>query len=260
MYVKPRILILVMVVPGCSRDAPAVKNASRQPPEESMGMPLILAEEFDEPSPDRWMPTDPAAWKFTKDGDRSVYAMVARSDYKPKYRSPEGISVLKDLYVSDFVLDVWLCSTAKDYAHRDMCVFFGHQGPTRFYYVHFGLKSDEVSNTIHIVNDKPRAPIAETRTEGTPWTEGYHQVRVVRKVESGTIEAYFDDMTTPAMTAHDTTLQWGRIGVGSFDDTGNVDRIVLWGRRTTPPASNRPAGAGEASRRSTTQSSADPSR
>ena len=230
------IVTVVTVVSGCSLDTQRIKDVSAQPPEQFMDLPLVLVEDFDEAAPDRWTPTDPNAWKFTCDGDRTVYAMVAKSDYKPEYRSPEGISVLKDVCVSDFVLDAWLRSTTADYAHRDVCVFFGHQDPTHFYYVHLGLKSDAVSNTIHIVNGKPRAPIATTRTDGTPWTEDYHHVRVVRKVACGTIEAYFDDMTTPAMTAQDKTFSWGRIGVGSFDDTGHIDRIVLWGRRVKPAA------------------------
>lgn len=43
-------------------------------------------------------------------------------------------------------------------------------------------------------------------------------------------------MTKPSMTAEDKTFRWGRIGVGSFDDIGNVDRVILWGRKIRPPA------------------------
>jgi hypothetical protein len=60
-------------------------------------------------------------------------------------------------------------------------------------------------------------------------------VRVVRRVASGKIEVYFDDMENPAMTATDKTFQWGRVGVGTFDDTGNVDEVILWGAEVAPP-------------------------
>ena len=46
---------------------------------------------------------------------------------------------------------------------------------------------------------------------------------------SGEIEVYFDDMQTPVMKAVDTTFGTGRIGVGSFDDTGDFDTIRLYG-------------------------------
>jgi len=239
MNVKPGVALIV----GVLSLGAAAKENREPPPRQFMGLPLLFVEEFEKPSPERWAPTDPSAWSFIRDGNRSVYALFKRSDYKPKVRSPEGISVLKDVAVSDFVLDLWLRSTVKDCPHRDMCVFFGYQDPTHFYYVHFGLRADAASNTIHIVNAKPRASIARTRTKGTPWTEGYHHVRIVRKVESGTIEAYFDDMTRPAMTAVDKTFRWGGVGVGSFDDTGNVDCIRLWGKRVRlPAATTRSAG------------------
>jgi hypothetical protein len=227
---------LIVITTGCS-----LGNNDRlsQQPAEFMGWPLLLDTDFDGQDAGRWGPSDPAAWEFTRDGERTVYALARRSRYKPPFRSPEGISVLKDICVSDFVLDVWLRSTKKDYPHRDLCVFFGHQDPAHFYYVHFGLKSDQSSNTIHIVNGADRTPIVKTRTDGTPWTEGYHHVRVVRKVETGMIEAYFDDMTKPAMTAQDSTLRWGRVGIGSFDDVGCFDRMMLWGRKVECPESAR---------------------
>ena len=65
--------------------------------------------------------------------------------------------------------------------------------------------------------------------EGTSWTDNWHNVRVVRFVEDGLIQVYFDDMKTPVMTAVDKTFTWGRVGVGSFDDTGNWDDVKVRG-------------------------------
>lgn len=232
MNTKTAMILLASLLSGCSllsRDP-----ADKQPPAEFLGLPLVAVEEFDGPSA-HWELADPTAWEFTHDGDRTVLALARKSTYKPPFRSPEGMALLRDVTVSDFILDAWLRSTKPDYPHRDMCLFFGYQDPARFYYAHFGLKSDNASNTIHIVNKTDRRPIIKTRTEGTPWTEGYHHVRVIRKVESGSIEVFFNDMTTPSMTAVDKTLQWGRIGVGSFDDVGTIDRVILWGNPVKPP-------------------------
>jgi hypothetical protein len=38
-------------------------------------------------------------------------------------------------------------------------------------------------------------------------------------------------MDTPIMTATDKTFLHGKVGFGSFDDTGNVDNVVLWGKK-----------------------------
>ena len=53
---------------------------------------------------------------------------------------------------------------------------------------------------------------------------------VVRDAEEGTIDVYYDDMDEPIMRASDTTFNWGTIGFGSFDDTGNIDDIRIWGK------------------------------
>ncbi len=46
-------------------------------------------------------------------------------------------------------------------------------------------------------------------------------------MSDGTIEVYFDDMKTPVMTATDKTFAWGRVGLGTFDDTGDWDDVKL---------------------------------
>jgi len=142
---------------------------------------------------------------------------------------------VKDLVVGDFILDVKLQSTIKDYEHRDMCLFFGFQDPAHFYYVHFGKKADDHANQIFIVNNAPRKKISTTSTTGTPWTDDWHHARVVRNTGSGTIEVYFDDMEKPAMTATDKAFSWGQVGIGTFDDTGNFDDVTVYAKKVARP-------------------------
>jgi hypothetical protein len=54
-------------------------------------------------------------------------------------------------------------------------------------------------------------------------------VRLERKASDGTIRVFFDDMSTPVMTANDRTHGAGAIGFGSFDDTGKIANIRVWG-------------------------------
>jgi hypothetical protein len=55
-------------------------------------------------------------------------------------------------------------------------------------------------------------------------------VRVVRDSTSGSIQVYFDNMDKPIMTAQDRTFLSGGIGFGSFDDTGAIDSVIVWGK------------------------------
>jgi hypothetical protein len=93
--------------------------------------------------------------------------------------------------------------------------------------VHLGAKTDDHANQIFIVNDAPRTKISTKTSEGTKWTDDWHNVKVVRKASDGTIEIYYDDMQTPCMTATDKTFGAGRIGVGTFDDTSDWDDIEI---------------------------------
>jgi len=160
-----------------------------------------------------------------------AYSQLKQSDYKPPVRSPFNFALVKDLAVTDFVLEARLQSTVKDYPHRDMCLLFGYQDPSHFYYVHLGKKTDDHANQIFIVDGTPRKKISTKTSAGTNWDDAWHHVKIVRGTGDGTIEVYFDDMKTPVMTATDKTFTWGQVGVGSFDDTGNWTDVKVFGKR-----------------------------
>jgi hypothetical protein len=132
--------------------------------------------------------------------------------------------------VSEFVLEAKVKQTGREYGHRDLCLFFGYNDPSHFYYVHMATKSDPHANSIFLVNGAPRVSIAKERTDGTAWDDQYHTVRVVRNPQSGLIQVFRDDMTKPIMSAEDKTFVSGGVGVGSFDDTGHFDDIRIWGK------------------------------
>lgn len=194
-------------------------------------LPVIFSADFDGGSIKDWTMTDSKAWRLTTHDSGKALELFGKSNYKPKVRSPFNIALAPGLGATDFVLDVNVRSTSRDYGHRDLCLIFGYQDPSHFYYLHLGKKADAHAHSIFLVNDAPRISIAKERTDGTPWTDGWHKVRVARDAGSGLIEVFFDDLAKPIMTANDKTFTWGRIGVGSFDDTGVFDDLVIRGRR-----------------------------
>ena len=191
--------------------------------------PLVFTEDFEKEIGNRWVQSDPNAWRIeTQDGNR-VYAQFQQSNVKTPVRSPFNRALVSDVVVGSFIYDVRFQSTARDYPHRSLCLFFGYQDPAHMYYVHFGQRTDDHANQIFIVNDAPRTKISTSTTAGTPWDDEWHRARITRDVETGKIEVYFDDFEKPIMTATDKTFQWGQVGIGSFDDTGRFDRIRLYG-------------------------------
>ena len=192
-------------------------------------MPLIINENFDTGS-GAWFPTDPKKWTVDDLDGNNVLHLHGKSAYAPPVRSPHSITLLKNHVLGDFVLTARVQTLQTTRGHRDMCIFFGWQDPSHFYYVHLGEKPDANSSQIFIVNDEPRTKITETENIGVPWqNDTWHDVKVVRKIADGLIEIYFDDMTTPQKVAHDKTFEWGLIGLGSFDDLGLWDDVKING-------------------------------
>jgi hypothetical protein len=223
--------LMVVASLAAADDFPPLKLPTGKPPSKMHGLPLLFSADFEDGKTDRWQPTDPKAWKITKQAGNHVYSQFKASQYKTPVRSPFNRSVIKDLTLGSFVLDVRFQSTKKDYPHRDLCLFFGYQDPSHFYYVHFGKRTDDHANQIFIVNAKPRTKISTKTTKGTPWNNEWHHARIVRDVKTGKIAVYFDDMKQPAMTAVDKTFAKGQVGVGSFDDTGNFDHVLVYGEK-----------------------------
>ena len=198
---------------------------------ESPDWPIVYSTDF-ENGAEGWVPTEPEGWEVRAEGEGHAYHQhVKAASYQPRVRSPHHISWLEEVEVGSFQLDVRVRSTHPDYAHRDACLFFGRQDSSHFYYVHLGKAMDDHANQIFIVDGSPRTKISTKTTEGTPWDDEWHHVRIIRDVESGRIEVYFDDMNEPAMVAENATFKSGPIGLGSFDDTTAWDDLQLRGER-----------------------------
>jgi hypothetical protein len=183
--------------------------------------------------------TDPGAWKHSlATNQNGTLELVRQSNYKPAVRSPVNIALLADRQFGDFILEVDLIQTGKEYGHRDMCLFYGVQDPAHFYYTHIATAADDHAHNTFIVTNAPRIKIARETTAGANWGLGiWHKVRIERTLADGGIKVYFDDLEKPIMVAEDKTFGVGHIGFGSFDDTGMVDNIRIWG---PPPEQRKP--------------------
>ena len=105
---------------------------------------LLYEQKFDVPAALKdFLMTDTAAWKWTEDGKTSALELVQQSKYEPVVRSPVNIALIADKVFTDFVLEADLIQTGKEYGHRDMCLFFGFQNPTNFYYTHIATAADD---------------------------------------------------------------------------------------------------------------------
>jgi hypothetical protein len=195
------------------------------------GYKLLYSQDFEKPDAlSGFTFSDTNAWKVSSGDKGGSLELHKQSDYKPAVRSPVNIALIGTHVFGDFILEADFVQTGREYGHRDMCIFFGFTGPTKFYYTHVATAADPNAHNVFIVNEKPRTNIALETTKGVNWgTDIWHKIRLERNSGDGTIKVFFDDMTKPIMVANDKTFAAGHIGFGSFDDTGKVDNIRIWG-------------------------------
>lgn len=161
-----------------------------------------------------------------------LLALVSAGTPAGPIRRPSALAIVNGPDLGDTTLDLDVRSTAAmpDVTpRRDALLVVGYQSPTKFYYVHLSAARDEVHNGIFLVNDADRRRI-DSLSDVTPLVDQqWHRVRLVRVPATGRIEVYVDGRTDPIMVATDRTLEWGRAGVGSFDDTAEFRNIVVTG-------------------------------
>lgn len=186
----------------------------------------VFADDF-ESGLDRWEILDPATWRLAeRDGNHTLEITARESAYTPPVRSPLHVALIKDLKLENFEITFRVRSTKDTGNHRDCCVFFDYQDDQHLYYVHLGAQPDPHSGQIMVVDEAPRLALTENENR-TPWDSDWHQVKLVRDADSGSITVYFDDMQTPHMQATDKRFRSGRIGIGSFDDMNEFDDVVV---------------------------------
>ena len=75
------------------------------------------------------------------------------SKYEPKHRSPLNIALIDDLLLADFVLEAEAWQTGREYGHRDLSLFFGFEGPNRYYYAHLATEPDDRAHNVFLVDN-----------------------------------------------------------------------------------------------------------
>ena len=174
----------------------------------------------------KWSFGDESAWEWTGEGEGSILSLTTQSAFKPKVRSPFNLVWFEGGEWGSFTLTAEVRLDLFNGGNNDVCIAFGKESDTKFYYAHLGEKADKVHLQLHLVNDADRLSITKTGAKTLPWKKGkWHTVKLVRDLDAGTITVWFD--SKEALGAKDKTLGKGRIGLGSFDDLGSFRNVEI---------------------------------
>ncbi|WP_340697133.1 PQQ-dependent sugar dehydrogenase [Cellulosimicrobium funkei] len=181
---------------------------------------------------EHWAPRTPSKWQFP--GDAVVLAQAGDNPDDGIRRPFEYAVLTEGPELGSFALDAEVRLDAPaSVNNRDVIVVFGWQSDTQYYYAHLSQDNTIYAhNGIFKVDGKDRERIDDQwdGAVGAPpavTDEEWHDVRVVRCADSGDVAVYVDGLDTPLLTANDTTFGTGRVGFGSFDNTGSLRDLVV---------------------------------
>ena len=157
-------------------------------------------------------------WKTADVQGKQALVLDVPGSQRPPVRRPGEYALVKDArVVSEFTL-VATTLMPDEIVNRDVCLIFGYQDDTHFYYAHVSSNSDNrFHNIIMRVDGDSRTRINVEKSPEARLSKEWKTIRI-RHGKDGTIQVFVDDMETPNMTAQDTTYPIGQIGFGSFDD------------------------------------------
>lgn len=169
-----------------------------------------------------WEFTDPAAFRWVDEGGRGCLELFADAHYQPKHRSPLGLAILRGPEFGDGTLSVQCRQTGREYPHRDLVVVFAYRDADHFAYAHLASRGDDNAHQVMLVDGADRRPVTSERTAGVAWGDGWHEIELRRQGER--VEVRFDGVLVLA----GAVPAWrGRVGLGSFDDTGRFRALRI---------------------------------
>jgi hypothetical protein len=172
--------------------------------------------------------SDADAWRVGEEDGNRFLEQHAQSAYSPPHRSPLNVAVLAGPYLEDFVLEVDVMQTGREYDHRDACVFFAVQDPAHMAYAHMATAADDNAHHVQLVAGGDRAPVTRHRSFGVDWGRDiWHHVRVEYSSTFDRLRVFFDGSPDPVLEAR-VALSEGWVGLGTFDDSARFDNLAVY--------------------------------
>jgi len=186
---------------------------------------------FNKDSFSEWTANIPQNWEIFYEGGEGVLHLKKEGTFG-KIRKPASYAILDDIDATDFELSVDVkCLRDTSVEGRDVVIIFGYQDSAKFYYTHISNINNNVHNIVGIVNNKDReriSPIILDASKARLVDFNWHKIKVIRNINIGSIKVFVDDMGNPIHSIIDKTLNHGKIGLGSFDDTAKFKNFKLY--------------------------------
>ncbi|NUM77390.1 T9SS type A sorting domain-containing protein [candidate division KSB1 bacterium] len=188
-----------------------------------------FSDDFNDGNANGWTPLTSSRWQVRNDAGSLRYYLNTSDYNSPDEKRLGELSIINSQTWGDFTFE---CDAKSEDAGignsgADLSIVFGYQDFDSYYYVNYNRESGFTE--MHRIHDGgPRVTLA-TYNAPTFDDGNYHKLRIER--EGSVMRAYFDGILI--LSGNDSFFGEGRIGVGSFNDAGYFDNIVITGCKTS---------------------------
>lgn len=143
-------------------------------------------------------------------------------------RRPSQFALLQEGPYSSFTLEVDVKRNGKS-----LLLVFGYQDPGHYNYAHISV-DDPVKQNVHngVFHVFGGERVRISPLEGGPGllpTTDWTSVKLVWNGKTGEVTCYANGKTSGALHAVDMSLKHGRVGLGSFNETGSFRNLKITG-------------------------------
>ncbi len=175
-----------------------------------------------------WTVPEASDWQIQKDGDAEVLRLQTARGPVPGPRRPIqfALSDMPDAREATVEADIQPLK-------RSVIIVYAYQDEAHFNYAHLSTDTAQkqpVHNGIFHVFGGERVRISSQAGPASfPAINRWYHVKLVFNGTTGSVDVSVDNQAIPALHAVDLSLTHGKVGIGSFDETGEFKNVKLTG-------------------------------
>jgi hypothetical protein len=173
-----------------------------------------------------WTVPNAADWKIATENGSETLSLTQGKEPLPGPRRPFQFAVTS---VPDYAR-VTVEEDAKPLG-RSVMIVFAYLDEAHFDYAHMSIDSGEkqpVHNGIFHVYGGERVRISNARGSASFAATGrWYHLKLTHDAQTGSVEVTVDGQAVQALKATDVSLGAGKVGVGSFDETGEFKNVKI---------------------------------
>ncbi len=175
----------------------------------------------------RWSVPLSADWRVAQEEGEETLLLVTARPKADSPRKPFQYALMEGAPLDRFTLEV---EARRQQPRGSLIIVYAWRGPSHFNYVHLSDDTGSeqpVHNGIFHVYGGDRVRISPEQGPCALPGTGWHKCRVTYDAATGLVETWMDGQLNPSLRAVDISLGAGRIGLGSFFNTGAFRRFRL---------------------------------